>query len=343
MATWYEGKGPENDIIISSRIRLARNLKDVPFPGHMNQEQGKGVIDKLQDIILNKNKTLANKFEFIDIEKLTTLDRQVMVEKHFISPEMLKDINLKAVMLSNDKKISVMINEEDHLRIQSIYPGMQLGKALEEANKVDNIIEEAIEYAFDENYGYLTCCPTNVGTGLRASLMLHLAALSMTGQLNNLLNAVNKLGIAVRGLYGEGSSVRGDIFQISNQVTLGISEEETIENLKSVVKQILDQERNIRDKLLKQNRMQVEDRIYRSYGILSNSRVMTSEEFMKVLSNVRLGVDMGIIKDISMETLNELMVITQPANIIKRNAKTNVSAEKRDILRAEIIREKLNR
>jgi protein arginine kinase len=343
MSTWYEDKGPENDVIISSRIRLARNFKDIPFPGRMNKEHGNQVLERSRDAIFKSNSVLSNQFDFVSIGKLDVIDRQVMVEKHFISPEMLQNVDLKAVMLSYDKKVSIMLNEEDHLRIQSIFPGMQLDEAWDLANKVDNVLEENIEYAFSENYGYLTCCPTNVGTGLRASVMLHLPALSMTGHLNSLLNAVSKLGIAVRGLYGEGSSIRGNIFQISNQITLGISEEETVENLKDVVKQIVDQERNVREKVFQQNRLKLEDRVYRSYGILTNSRIMTSEEFMKVLSNVRLGVDMGIIKDIPIEMLNELMVITQPANIMKRHGDMNIGTEKRDMIRAQLIREKFKK
>ena len=217
---------------------------------------------------------------------------------------------------------------------------MQLDEAWDIIDKVDDMIEDKIEYAFNENYGYLTCCPTNVGTGMRASVMAHLPSLVMTGHINSLLNAVGKVGLMVRGLYGEGTEASGNIFQISNQVTLGISEEETIENLKSVVRQIIEQERTARKKLVETSRLKLEDRFYRSYGTLSNARIITSEEAMKLLSNVRLGVNTGILRNVKLETIIELMILTQPANIMKLYG-NNISAEERDFRRGELIRQKL--
>ncbi len=337
MTPWYLEKGPEGDVVVSTRVRLARNFQDMPFPVRMRKEQGVKVIEKIQ-ITLLKNADV--KFNYISMQELGAINKQAMMEKHLISPEMLQDVHSRGVFLNKDESISIMLNEEDHLRVQCLFSGMQLQNAWKLANKIDNILEQEIEYAYNEQYGYLTCCPTNTGTGLRASVMIHLPALTMTGYLNSLLTAVGKLGLAVRGLYGEGTEARGHIFQISNQVTLGISEEETIENLKGIVKQIIEKERVARQRLLKGSRLQLEDRLYRSYGVFRNARIMTSEEFMKFISDVRLGIYLDIIKDIQIETVNELMIATQPANIMLQFGET-LSAEQRDIKRAEIIRKKI--
>lgn len=340
MTAWYIDQGPERDVIISSRIRLARNFKDFPFPTRMNREQGVQVIKKSKEAILENITLTSQSFEFIPMNSLSVIDRQVMVEKHLVSPEMLQNVHSRGVFLNKAENISIMVNEEDHLRIQCLFTGMQLDEAWDSANKLDNVLEEKIAYAYSEDYGYLTSCPTNVGTGMRASVMIHLPALAITGYLNSLLSAVSKLGIAVRGLYGEGTEARGNVFQISNQITMGISEEETLENLKGIVKQIIDQERMARNKLLQESRLRLEDKLYRSYGIFKNARVMSSEEFMKLFSDVRLGINMGIIKDVSLETLNTLMIATQPANIMQRFG-SNLSPEERDVKRAELIREKV--
>jgi protein arginine kinase len=306
----------------------------------MNREQGEQVIKKSKEAILENITLTSQSFEFIPMNSLSVIDRQVMVEKHLVSPEMLQNVHSRGVFLNKAENISIMVNEEDHLRIQCLFTGMQLDEAWDSANKLDNVLEEKIAYAYSEDYGYLTSCPTNVGTGMRASVMIHLPALAITGYLNSLLSAVSKLGIAVRGLYGEGTEARGNVFQISNQITMGISEEETLENLKGIVKQIIDQERMARNKLLQESRLRLEDKLYRSYGIFKNARVMSSEEFMKLFSDVRLGINMGIIKDVSLETLNTLMIATQPANIMQRFG-SNLSPEERDVKRAELIREKV--
>jgi protein arginine kinase len=306
----------------------------------MNREQGVQVIKKSKEAILENITLTSQSFEFIPMNSLSVIDRQVMVEKHLVSPEMLQNVHSRGVFLNKAENISIMVNEEDHLRIQCLFTGMQLDEAWDSANKLDNVLEEKIAYAYSEDYGYLTSCPTNVGTGMRASVMIHLPALAITGYLNSLLSAVSKLGIAVRGLYGEGTEARGNVFQISNQITMGISEEETLENLKGIVKQIIDQERMARNKLLQESRLRLEDKLYRSYGIFKNARVMSSEEFMKLFSDVRLGINMGIIKDVSLETLNTLMIATQPANIMQRFG-SNLSPEERDVKRAELIREKV--
>ena len=337
MTAWYVEHGPEGDVVVSSRIRLARNVKEIPFPVRMSREKGEEIIEKAKQVLLGSGNGASHVFDYFSMNELNAVDKQVLVEKHLISPEMLQDVHSRGVLLSKDECVSVMLNEEDHLRIQCIFSGMKLDEAWDLANKIDNLIEQEVEYAYSENYGYLTCCPTNAGTGLRASVMIHLPALTITGHINSLLNAVGKLGIAVRGLYGEGTEARGHFFQISNQVTMGMSEEDTLENLKGIVRQIIEQERLARRKLFHENRERLEDRLYRSYGIFANARIMSSQEFMKLLSDVRLGINLEIIKGISLKKMNELMIATQPANIIKR-FDGNLSAEQRDMKRAEMIR-----
>jgi protein arginine kinase len=249
---------------------------------------------------------------------------------------------LSAAIISKDEKISIMINEEDHLRIQTMFQGMQLDEALDLCNKTDDLIGEKIEYAYDEKIGYLTSCPTNIGTGIRASVMLHLPAITMSGYLKGILEACSKIGVAVRGLYGENTEALGNMFQVSNQVTLGQTEEEIVYNIKNITKQIINQERALRDDLYKQNTFMFEDKIFRSLGILKNARVLTSEESHKLLSDVRLGIDMEIIKDIDIKTINELMGVIQPGSLQVLLPNSSGQLE-RDVGRAEIIRKKLNK
>lgn len=233
-----------------------------------------------------------------------------------------------------------MVNEEDHIRLQLYFPGFQLDKALEQASQLDDWLEEKIDYAFDEKRGYLTACPTNVGTGMRASVMMHLPALSMTQQINRMIPAINQLGLVVRGIYGEGSEALGNIFQISNQITLGKSEGDIVEDLHSVVKQLIDQERRAREVLLSRSGIQLEDRIFRSYGVLTNSRIIESKEAAKCLSDLRLGIDLDFIDHIPRTILNELMILTQPG-FLQQYAKASLSPDERDVRRASLIRERL--
>lgn len=243
-------------------------------------------------------------------------------------------------MLSENEEVSIMINEEDHIRIQCLFPGLQLTEALNIANEVDDWMEEHVDYAFDENKGYLTSCPTNVGTGIRASVMMHLPALVLTQQINRIIPAINQLGLVVRGIYGEGSEALGNIFQISNQITLGKSEHDIVEDLKSVVRQLISQERSAREALAKTSNIQLEDRVFRSYGILANSRIIESKEAARCLSDVRLGIDMGYIKNLSKKILNELMILTQPG-FLQQYAGGPLRPDERDIRRAALIRERL--
>jgi len=340
MAGNVTDKSSESDIVISSRVRLARNLKDFPFPFRMDREQGIGVLNRVKDSLMNNKSALSKDLLFVDIRSLTAIDRQAMVERHLISPNLAESRADCAAIVSRDNRISIMINEEDHLRIQCIYPGMQMDKAWECCNEIDRMLEEKVEFAFEPRRGYLTCCPTNVGTGIRASVMLHLPALAMTGYIGNVLDACSKLGVAVRGLYGEHSEALGNMFQVSNQVTLGQAEEEIIKHINNITSQIIEQERVLRNELYKQNSFRFEDRVFRSYGILSNARIISTEESLRLLSDVRLGVDMGIIKQTGKEMLNELMLLIQPA-ILQKTVGRPLSSEERDIHRADLLRGKL--
>lgn len=340
MAKWIDGEGPQNDIVISSRIRLARNLEEFPFPVALTPEKSKEVIKTVNDSILESNTTLKDEFKLIALSEISNSDKQVFIEKHLISPNLVEKSNKSAVMMNSDQSVSIMINEEDHIRIQCLLPGFQLSQAWDLANKIDDIIEENVKYAFDENVGYLSSCPTNVGTGIRASVMVHLPALTMTGYMNRILQAVNQIGFTVRGLYGEGSESEGNIFQISNQVTLGRTEGEIIKTLAEVTKQIANKENDARATLMVNNKAKLEDRICRSYGILSNARIMSSKEALKLISDVRLGADLGIIEDIDVKTINTLMVDIQ-AGILQKIKGKNLNAKERDIERANLIRERL--
>ncbi|HEX3027360.1 MAG TPA: protein arginine kinase [Clostridia bacterium] len=331
---WYLEVGPEGDVVISTRIRLARNVAEYPFPCKMTVEQGKKVA-QLARASLNGSEN----YEFIDMQKLTPARAMSLAERHLISPEFAQNRDGRALLLSEDESVSIMLNEEDHIRIQTMFSGMQLEKALEAAGNIDDIMDAKLNYAFNENLGYLTQCPTNLGTGLRASLMLHLPAIAQSGAIPNLANAVSKLGFTVRGTYGEGSEAKGAFFQISNQITLGLSEEEAIRNLKDVAGQIISQERAARENLKKLG-PQLEDRVWRSYGALSQARMLSADEFMSLISDVRLGVTAGLIQNLKLEEIHLLIYEVQPASLVAA-AGRNLDAQGRDVLRAGIVREKI--
>lgn len=335
-------QGPEAAIAVSSRVRLARNINSIPFPTRMKPGQGEAIINKVWESVSQSSEAMSKNLVLMKMGKLDPIDRQILVEKHLISPDLGESKSESAVILSRDEKISIMINEEDHLRIQCIFPGMQLEDAWQLCTRLDALFEESIDFAYDSKLGYLTCCPTNLGTGIRASVMLHLPALGMSGYIKSILEACGKLGIAVRGIYGENSEASGNMFQISNQVTLGQTEEEIIASVKNIASQIIEQEKMLRKELYNQNPYRFEDRIYRSLGLLSNARIIAAEESLKLLSDVRLGVDMGIIGGIDMEVMNEIMLVTQPAYIQRLEGRT-LSPDERDIRRAELIRKALTR
>lgn len=340
-SNWMRATGPEADIVISTRLRIARNLNHHPFPLLATDSQAEEVVKKVKDVVRGEGIRQCGHFECVQMEDLQALEKKVLVEKHLISPNLAEDSRKGAVLLNEDESISIMVNEEDHIRIQVLLPGFQLHEAWEVGNKIDDVFEKTLNYAFDENRGYLTSCPTNVGTGIRASVMLHLPALVMTQQINRILQAINQVGLVVRGLYGEGSEALGNLFQLSNQVTLGMSEADIVSNLYSVANQIIEQERAARRYLLEQSRIQLEDRIYRSYGILLYARTVESKEASQRLSDVRLGIDIGIIKNVSPFACNELLVMTQPG-FLQHHAGQKLTPEQRDERRARLIRERIS-
>jgi protein arginine kinase len=340
VSEWMKGRGPDSDIVISSRVRLARNLSDHPFPMLATNHQSEEVLNKVAEVSRSAELRAIGRFTLLPLSELDELERKVLVEKHLISPGLANESRNGAVILSENEAISIMVNEEDHLRIQCLRPGFQVREAWDEANRVDDIFEAHLDYAFDEKRGYLTSCPTNVGTGIRASVMIHLPALVLTQQINRILSAITQVGLAVRGIYGEGSEAIGNIFQISNQITMGQSEEEIIDNLHSVARQIIEHERAARSKLMQESRLRIVDRVNRSFGILSYAAIIDSKEAAQRLSDVKLGIDLGLIQGVPASVTNELMVMTQPG-FLQKFAGEKLTPDERDVRRAQLIRERL--
>ena len=326
--------------VISTRVRLARNLKDYPFPCRLSEQGRKKVIEKVTSAIRDSNSSIASDFNLIKLDDLTEAQGVSLVERHLVSPEFISETEGRALLLSKDESMSIMINEEDHIRLQVITDGLSLEQAYDTADKLDTLLDENLEFAFDDKLGYLTQCPTNLGTGMRASVMLHLPALRKCGMIEKISSSLIKLGLTIRGLYGEGSEPKGDIYQISNQVTLGISEKTALKNLNDITLQIINQERNCRKELAKN--IQVIDSISRSVGILKTAKLLNNDEFMKLISNARLGLSIGLIKGGSYDVLNEIVVKSQPFTLMK-NSNCELSALQRDQKRAELINEKFGK
>ncbi|GGM35188.1 protein-arginine kinase [Paraliobacillus quinghaiensis] len=341
ISPWMKEDGPDNDIVMSTRIRLARNFEQFPFPIVAEEEELQPVFDLIKNQYHHESFNQYQDFEFVSMADLKPIEKSVLVEKHLISPYLAEKTKKTGVLISKNEQVSVMINEEDHIRMQLYFPGLQLERAITQAFAFDDWLEEKIDYAFDETRGYLTSCPTNVGTGMRASVMMHLPALTLSQKINKMVPAINQLGLVVRGIYGEGSEAIGNIFQISNQVTLGKSELDIIEDLQSVVEKLIEQERHARQLLVEQSKLRLEDRIFRSYGTLKYSRIIESKEAATCLSDLRLGIDVGYISHISKTILNELMILTQPG-FLQQYAQETLTPKQRDIRRASIIRERLN-
>lgn len=331
----------EADVVVSSRIRLARNLERMPFPHLLNAESGERCRHEIELAWQNSSEQQLKDMDFITFDQVAELDRQILVEKHLISPYHAGfNQPFRGLMVNSNGSLAVMVNEEDHLRIQSLLPGLQLEECYRQVNKIDDGLEQNLNYAFDDRTGYLTSCPTNVGTGMRASVMLHLPALSISGQAAYIFQNISQFGMTVRGLYGEGTEALGNFFQLSNQVTLGQNEEDINSNLLAITQQVVEQERLMQAKLNNEMKYQLEDRIGRAYGILTNARLITSNEALALLSDVRLGVTLGIIKNIKIYALNELMVAIGPAHLQKK-AGGEMDAGSRDLERAEVIKDKL--
>lgn len=339
MENWLENKVDNEPVVISSRIRLARNIKNVPFPNKLDEEQGKDLVKKVEDAFYISPE-IEDKFKTIYLWQNEHTRNNTYLEEHLISEKLVNNSKQAAFILNKNETVSIMINEEDHLRLQSITGGFNLEETLDYANKIDDLLEERLEYAFDEKLGYLTACPTNLGTALRASVMVHLPALTANKEIVGLLNALTQVGMTIRGLYGEGSSGEGNIYQISNQVTLGLKEEEILRNLTGVVNQIIDREKLARERILAKNKYVVEDKIYRSLGVLKSAVILSSKEALNLLSNVRLGVELGIINDVDTRTLNKLLVEIQPATL-QKIFESKLSEKERDLNRAKLIKGKL--
>jgi protein arginine kinase len=335
---WLKSTGPSSEIVVSSRIRLARNLDGVPFPHWANKKQGEDALGLIEEAVSKVEPLKAvNVFR---LGQLDAVDKQFLVERHLMSRELAQKTNHKAVIFDSDEIVSLMVNEEDHIRCQVMQSGFNLFEAWGIINNIDDCLAGELSFAFLPEWGYLTACPTNTGTGMRASVMLHLPALVMTRNIERILDAIAKLSFTTRGLYGEGTQATGNFFQISNQVSLGLSEQEIIDNLNGLIRQIVEQEKQGREVMLSRNRDLLEDRISRSFGILKSAHIISSQETTELLSMVRLGCDLGLIKDIDRRTVNELFILTQPAHLQKLENK-KLSSPERDVKRAEIIRNKL--
>lgn len=338
MARWLDQERSEQDVAISTRIRVARNIEKYIFPLYINLEDS----DRLTDDVLQtvKDEFGDVNFRFYRIGDLSQRERTMFVEEHLISPTLTDKTDKSSFLVSDDEKSTIMINEEDHLRIQILTPGLDFENAWEICSEIDDKLEKHLKFAYDAELGYLTACPTNVGTGLRASVMLHLPCLKMTGNINALIESLRKLGLTVRGMYGEGTEVLGNLYQISNQTTLGATEEEIINKLNKLIGQVVSKERKIREYLKDKKGINLEDTIFRSYGILKNSRLMSSKEAMKHLSNVKLGFDLDYIDNPNLKDIFKLMVDVKPATI-QMDAKKELSKEERDKIRADIIRKRV--
>jgi protein arginine kinase len=335
---WLKGSGPESDIVVSCRIRLARNLAEYPFISRCTPADRIEVEKTLREQVAN----LADvgPIEYVDVNALEGIDRQFLVERQLISRELAESEGARGVAIAENEQVSLMVNEEDHLRIQVMHSGLDLQLAWDQINEIDNLLCDRVVFAFHPQLGFLTACPTNVGTGIRVSVMLHLPALVITRQIDKVFRSLQKIGLAVRGLYGEGSQAMGDFYQISNQVTLGRSEEEIVRQVSDIIPQIIEYERKAREVLIKESHETLHDRVSRAFGILRTAQTISSEETMHLLSSVRMGVNLGLIRDVGIPTLNQLFIHTQPAHLQKLRG-VELDTADRNIERARYLRSHL--
>ena len=334
MSSWYTTHAPEDDIAVSTRIRLARNLSGLPFPARMTPEQRRELNLKVKNAVIQSNTPFAKSLKYIDMADVPQTEIAAMVERHIISPEFAEENADRAIIISADESISIMIGEEDHVRIQVILGGLQLEKAYDTAEQLDSLLYNELHFAFDRSLGFLTECPTNLGTGLRASVMLHLPVTESNGEISSIAETVGKIGFTVRGMYGEGTKASASMYQVSNQITLGISEKNAIDNLKIITAQLIDKERKARNGL---NKIKLEDMCFRALGTLQNSRILSSKEMMDLLSRIKLGISMGIIKTDVLPI--KLFIEGQPNMLMKKYGQ--LEPEERDIYRAAFMRDAL--
>jgi protein arginine kinase len=337
LGLWQRGGGPSDDVVVSSRVRLARNLEDVPFPPRMDEASERLLLERVREAA-ERLPASEGRFALVSMADVAAVDRQVLVEKHLASPQLAREAR-GALLLREDERVSAMVREEDHLRIQVLYAGLQPEAAWRDASRLDDALEATLTWAYSDRLGYLSTCPTNLGTGMRVSVMLHLPALSWTGRIAGLLAGLGKVGLVARGLYGEGSGAAGELFQVSNQTSLGVSEEELIAHLLGAAREIVAHERSAREALAAGSRLALEDRVCRAYGILANARVMSSAEALRLLSEVRLGSVLHILPPLPAERWTELLVLTRPG-FLQRLA-GEASPERRDVARARLLRQRL--
>ena len=336
---WLRGSGPMSEIVISSRIRLARNVVGTHFLSRCTRHQRQALENRIRDTILNSQ--IAPEVFYVDLDAAPEIDRQLLVERHLISKPHAAAEGARGVAIAENETVSIMVNEEDHLRIQVLRSGLQLEEAWEQITKVDDKLEASLDYAFHSRFGYLTACPTNVGTGIRVSVMLHLPALKLTGEIEKVFRAAKDMRLAVRGLYGEGTEATGDFYQISNQTTLGKTEEEIISDFKHVViPKIIEYEQHARKTLRDDRTTHLDDKVGRAMGVLRSARLIASEETLLLLSHLRMGLHLGRIKDIELRTINELFLLTQPAHLQKLQGR-KLEGDVRRAMRADYIRQRL--
>lgn len=334
MLNWYLQTGNKGDVVVSSRIRFARNLKEFPFITKCTKQDLENIEEKVKEIV----PSLGYGLHFLKLKDIDDITKMSLVEKHLISPNFaLNKEQTGAIIINDDENISIMVNEEDHLRIQILNSGLDIDNLINLGIEIDEKLQHLLNYAYSEKYGFLTACPTNVGTGLRVSVMVHLPALTKTGNIQKILDIVNNFGMNIRGIYGEGTKSHGNMYQVSNKQTLGISEKEIVKNLKFITEKIIEQERLARQ-ILKKEQLELEDTVYRAYGIIANCKKVSSKEARTLLSNVKLGTDLGIIKELNDLKVNKLILYTKPANLQKYLG-TKIDEYDRDVKRAEIIKQ----
>ena len=336
---WLRGGGPMEDVVISTRVRLARNLADVPFLSRCSEQQQKELEVRLRREVLAAE--VADEMLYVDIGKADDMDRQLLVERHLISRQHAEATHPRGVAVSADETVAIMVNEEDHLRIQVLRSGLKLEEAFSEINRIDDLLEQRLDYAFHSRFGFLTACPTNVGTGLRISVMLHLPALKMTGEIEKAFRAARDMRLAIRGLYGEGTEATGDFFQVSNQTTLGKSEEQFVTEFQSLIPRFIEYERKARQSLMSRRAVAVEDKVVRASSLLRSARLISSEETMYLLSLLRLGVHVGLVRGVDIATTNQLFLATQPSHL-QRILGQELAGPQRAEARATYIRHRLS-
>ncbi len=337
-AVWLSGEGSSSQVVLSSRVRLARNVSNTPFPSRANTDDRERILSFVKSAV-EKSKKLG-RGTLLNCDQLDSLDRTFMVERHLASLEFTQCRDFSALLIGKEENLSVMVNEEDHLRIQALAPGLEIRQAFKLANDVDDELSGTLEFAFDSALGYLTACPTNTGTGMRASVLIHLPGLALTQEIEKVIAEISKVGLVVRGFYGEGSDVLGNLFQVSNQKTLGRSEEEIMDDLEGVTRRMIEREENAGKRLFSEAKDQIEDKIWRAYGILRHARSLTSEEVLNMLSALRLGIGTGVLDKVSLSQVNEILALSQPAHLQKYFGK-KMEASERDRVRADLVRSKL--